>query len=113
MRKKTIKCLCNEIIWGIMWLLPLILLALVTFQTGQFVSISTAMEVSGFGVLSNNFLFNSLNSVFGVNGVVPMFSADILSYFTYFVSISLLHLFVDILLWIPRYAHHLLGEVSE
>lgn len=113
MRKKTINCLIDGIFWGIIWLMPLICIALVAHQSGSIVNVSQAMSECGFSVLTNNFIFEALNSVFGSGGVVELFSSDILSYFTYFISISMLHIMVDVLLWLPRLMHKWMKEAQD
>ena len=108
MRKKTVKCLCDNVFWYLIYLLPLILMFGVTFETGTFVSISQAMQSVGLNVLTENVIYTSLNQIFGTGGIVPLFvNADVIAYMTYFVSVTFLHLFVDIILVLPRYAMNL------
>ena len=112
MRKKTIKCLCDDIFWHLIYLLPLILIALVFVQSGSFVNLSTAFATLGLDVISTNPIYSTLTSIFGSTGVVPLFnSTPILEYLSYFVSVYLLHMAVDFLLFIPRFAMNLLDSL--
>lgn len=104
MRKKTVKCLCDNIFWYLIYLLPLILLFGVTFQTGVFTTLSSAMNSVGLNVLTDNVILNSLTQIFGQNGILPLLNNDILVYLTYFVSVFIMHLAIDFLLFIPRLA---------
>lgn len=111
MRKRTIKCLVDEIFWSLIYILPLIAMALVTYRTGAFVGVSESMSAIGFNIVENNFVFTCLNNIFGANGIVPLLSSDILSFLSYFVCAWLIHLAVDFLLWLPRWFHSLMkGE---
>lgn len=108
MRKSTVKCLCDNVFWSLIYLLPLIVLFGVTFETGTFVSLSQAMSNLGLEIFTDNVVYNSLSSIFGVDGVLPLFqNTDIIAYMSYFISTMFLHLFVDIILVLPRYAMNL------
>lgn len=113
MRKKTIKCLCDEIFWTLIYLLPLIAMALVTYRTGQFVGVQESMSSIGFDIVSNNVVFDTISQIFGSNGVMPLLSADILAYLSYFACAYLIHIAIDVLLFIPRYAHNLMKGDSK
>ena len=105
MRKRTIKCLCDNIFWHLVYLLPLILVVGVTFETGVFTSISIAMNTLGLDIFTSNPIYITLVDLFGSTGVVPLFTGTaILEYLSYFVSVFLLHMAIDFLLFIPRLA---------
>ncbi len=106
MRKRTISCLFDNIMWYLLYLLPLVVYLFVVIRTGNLLSLSSAMNTAGLGILESNVIFNSLNSLFGSAGVMPLFvSTDLLLYFSYFISVWLCHLAVDVLLFIVRLAH--------
>ena len=105
MRKKTIKCLFDNVLWYMVYMLPLLLLLIYWFKTGD-ISLSNAMSSAGLGILSNNPIYVGLDGIFGSTGTMPLFSSpDILLYGSWFISTFLVHLFVDFLLFIPRLAH--------
>lgn len=110
MRKRTIKCLCDEVFWTIIYMIPLISMALVMYRTGEFVGVSDAMSSVGFNILENNFLFDKLVEVFGTGGLVPILATDMIAYLAYFICAYLIHVLVDVLLWIPRWCHNLMKE---
>lgn len=111
MRKKTVKCLCDNIFWYLIYLLPLIIFAIYSFQNGTFVPLTDCMSAIHLDIFSNNVIFTSLQSLFGTSGIMPLFNnADILAYLSYFVSVFIVHLAVDFLLFIPRFAMSLLDK---
>ena len=112
MRKKTISCLCDNIFWHLIYLLPLILVVGVTFETGTLVSLSTAFQTLGLDIISTNPIFTTLQSIFGSTGIVPLFNnVALLEYISYFVSAYLIHMCVDFLLFIPRFAMNFLNKL--
>lgn len=112
MRERTQKNLFDNIFWYLIYLLPLIIWVVVSFRTGNIVSLSNALETMGLKVLENNQILTNLSEIFGSNGVLPLFvSADILLYISYFICVFLIHLFVDFLLFIPRIAHKWLNKL--
>ena len=105
MRKRTIKCLCDSVFWHLLYLLPLLLVVGVSFETGVFTSVSTAMSTLGLDVFTTNPIYITLTNLFGSAGVVPLFQGTaILEFLSYFVSVFILHLCIDFLLFIPRLA---------
>lgn len=114
MRKKTINCLYDNSMWYCIYLLPLALFVGVSIKTGQFVSLASCFESVGLSILTDNIILTTLSSLFGTGGVLPLFaSPDILIYFTYFVSVYLMHLCVDFLLFIPRLSHKWLKSFTS
>lgn len=106
MRKKTLNDLIDNIFWYAIYLLPIICMLLVTYQTGAFVSLSSALSSVGLGILTDNPILSTISGIFGASGVLPLFqSTDILVYISYFVSVFVLHLLVDFVLFIPRLCH--------
>lgn len=103
MRKRTQNRLFANIFWYFIYLLPLIIYCFYCFRNGSFVSISSMFNNMGLSILEDNVIFSSLSSMFGVNGILPFFASnDILIYFTYFASVSIIRLFIDFLLFIPN-----------
>lgn len=107
MRKRTIKYGLDKLFWYAIYMLPLIAYVIYLLKGGYEVipSLSTAMSNFGFEMLQTSDLFVALHGVFGSGGAVPLFaSPDIILYMTYFISMWLLHLAVDFLLFIPKIA---------
>lgn len=112
MRKKSISCLFDNLMWYLLYLLPLFLLLIYLVRTGTVVDLSTIFSDFGLDILTNNQILVALSSLFGSSGVVPLFASEsILVYFSYFISVFVVHLAVDFLLFIPRLAHKWLNKL--
>ena len=110
MRKRNLNCLFDNIMWYLIYLLPLFAFLFMLIRTGTIMPLADCMSTFGLGVLTDNFVLDALNKLFGVGGVVPLFAnTDILLYLSYFICVYLAHLAVDVLLFIPRYAHKLMS----
>lgn len=110
MRKRTIKYFCDSIMWYIIYLLPIFAYMLICFNDHN-ASLSGVMSSLGVDILSDNVIYTSLSSLFGVSGVLPLFgSPDLLMYMSYFVSVWLVHVAVDVLLFIVRWFHELMDN---
>lgn len=111
MRKRNVKNLFDYVMWYMIYLLPLIILIVSIFRTGSIIPLSDCFNNLGLTLFTDNFILVSLTDLFGSAGVVPLFaSADILVYLSYFICCLLLHIAVDILAFIPRFAHGLMDK---
>lgn len=112
MRERTQKNLFDNIFWYVLYLVPIIIWIVVSFRSGQIVSLSSAIDSMGIKILESNQIYNNLMQVFGTSGILPLFAnSDFILYISYFVSVFLIHLFVDFLLFIPRIAHKWLNKL--
>lgn len=111
MRKRTLNCLFDNVMWYLLYMLPLLAFLILLFQTGTPQTLSTCISSLGLNVLSDNIILVGLTDLFGASGVFPLFvSADILIYFAYFISMWLCHIAVDVLLFLVRWAHSLMSS---
>lgn len=113
MRKKTIKCFFDEFFWALVYMLPIFAMLFAIARTGQLVGLQQSMTAIGCDIVSNNVVFDTLTQIFGSNGVMPLLSSDILAFLSYFACAYLIHLAIDVLLFIPRYAHNLMKGDSK
>lgn len=112
MRKKTMNNLFDNIMWYLIYMLPLFCFLFLLIRTGSVQTLSTCMSSLGLGVLETSDITTTLTSIFGVGGIVPLFAnTDIILYMSYFVCVFVLHLAVDFLLFIPRLAHKWLNKL--
>lgn len=104
MRKKTIKFLFENILWYFIYLLPLFF-ACIHWSKFGCLNFAEILSAGGFDVLSANIVYSCLSDLFGSTGIFPMFTFNgILMYMSYFISVSIIHLAVDTLLFIVRIA---------
>lgn len=124
MRKKTISNLAEHILWCVILLLPVLLLLIspLGYSIGGGTSLSDADIVipdfasvlSEFGLTTENIIYTSLSDLFGAGGLLPFFASNssILLYFAYFIYVEVLHLVIDVLVFIPRLAHKWLNKCT-
>ena len=111
MRKKTINHLFDSFMWYVVYLTPLLIWLGISIRIGKFSTLSSAFDLIGMNIFTDNVILSSLSNIFGIGGVFPLFASnDVLIYFTYFVSVYLIHLVVDFLLFIPRLCHKWLNS---
>jgi len=112
MREKTQKNLFDNVMWYILYLLPILIWGIVSYRSGEFTTLSTAMTNVGLEILGTNQVYTSLASIFAIDGILPLFTnPDVILYMSYFISVFLIHLFVDFILFIPRIAHKWLNKL--
>ena len=105
MRKRTINCLCNNIFWYLIYALPFLAYGIQLINDTKVISLTHFMLQSNL-MTSDNIIFTALSGIFGSSGILPLFSdASLLYICTWFVSVFLVHIAVDFLLFIPRFAH--------
>ena len=81
----------------------------------DFISMNTIM-VDFFGMdiesASVSAISQAFIGVFGYDGIFPFFveNSGVLYYFVYFVYVQILHVLVDVLVFIPRFAHKILDK---
>ena len=111
MRKRNILLIYEHIMWGLILLLPLILWAIGNNHN----SLLLSDVFSQFGLNTNNVIYNSLSDLFGFDGVLEFFVVDssLLLYFAYFVVVEVLHIVVDVLVFIPRLAHKWMNKFTS
>lgn len=112
MRKKTITHIIDCSFWALIAILPLIAYIVILWHSGSAgVDIATVFSRAGFDIVTDNVIFNGLSQLFGVNGVMPFYANDnLLIYLSYFIFVEITHVAVDVLLFIPRFAHKLMNN---
>lgn len=113
MRKRTINHFFDNFMWYLVYLLPLIIFIILLCNGDSDISISTVLTNYKLDTVQN-VIINSFSDVLGADGVFALFNNnDLLLYFVYFISVYICHIFIDIVLFIPRYAHRIIGEKND
>lgn len=113
MRKRTIKKLADTIFWYGLYFLPIIILILMSIHN-PITSISSVIDTLGLNILSDSIIYTTLADIVGTGGILPLFaSTDLLVFFTYYISVFILHLLVDIVIFIPKIAHKWLNTFTQ
>lgn len=114
MRKRNFSFVLDKLFWSFVMVLPLLIWLLVIVRTGQLSSLVDVMTNTHLLPLMDNSIFTTLTDVFGSTGVVPLIqNPDILLYFSYFIGVTLIHLLVDFVLFIPRVAMNWLDNLYK
>ena len=70
----------------------------------------------GFLFDNTNIVFTTVQDLFGSSGVLPLWTADstgIALIVTWFVTVFVVHLAVDFILFIPRLCHKFMGKCYQ
>lgn len=119
MRKRNLKCIADTVFWYLLYLLPVVcyLLYLVAEPGSGNISISDISEFFtklGLGFVADNIVITSLTALFGVGGILPLFSTSApFLIFSWFICVFIGHLAVDFILFIPRLAHKWLEHFTQ
>lgn len=131
MRKKTVTHVADTIFWYLLYFLPIIISIVSVFaysgdwfgvwyvDDGDFsnapflITLLSFLNYLGFGETS--LIYNTLLDIFGTQGLlgVVLPYSPILFYFQYFITVYLMHLCVDFILFIPRIAHKWLNKFTK
>lgn len=112
MRKRTVSHIAITVFWYVLYFLPVIAYLLFLFIHPG--SISTVSPIPfeqfisdiGFTVLTDNIVITSLKQIFGVGGIIPFIESNsIYIILSWYVGVFFMHLFIDVLLFIPKWAH--------
>lgn len=121
MRKRNFSFALDNLLWWIIYLLP-IFGYLITLSSGILVDNGSYIYPLSFGeflnsvnfvqILSGNIIHSTLLSIFGSNGIVPIFfdGSSFLLYFSYFVGVYFIHLCVDVIMLLPRLVMHAMDK---
>ena len=120
MRKRTIANLVDSFFWLLVAILPIVLylITCLSYKLQSSTDTLTAFLpfMKNLGLMDNGLIYNSLSDLFGSGGILPLFSAEnnaILVFLSYFVSVEIVHLAVDFLLFIPRIGHKYMNTFTQ
>lgn len=120
MRKRTIINIADQLFWFIIACLPL-LVYLVQHLAYELTSASDTLPtflafMQGFGISEQSIVYTVLAQIFGFDGILPFFTEDnntVLLFLSYFVTVEIVHLAVDFLLFIPRLCHKWMEALTQ
>jgi hypothetical protein len=118
MTKKKISHICDKLFWGFLMILPLLVYLVYIIKNGNIYPLEQVFTDFGFGIDTSSIIYQTFTSIFGVvtgsTANIPAFlSNGVILYITYIVLIEIIHLIVDILLYIPRIAMKFLDKGVE
>lgn len=120
MRKRTIANIVDSAFWFLVAILPLALylITCLSYKLQSSTDTLTAFLpfMKSLGLVDSGLIYKSLSDLFGTGGILPLFSAEnnaILVFLSYFVSVEIVHLAVDFLLFIPRIGHKYMNTFTQ
>lgn len=97
-------------LWGIIYMLPIIIFITtnIRFMNGE-TTVITPFEIvmKGFPYLTN--IGNIIASIFTILGE-ELNNVAMIAYMSYIITMVLIHLMVDTILFIPRFVNHLMDK---
>lgn len=92
----------KNIIWGIIYALPLILCVLSVYRTGDYTIYSTIFNEFNFSFISNS--LHELEQIIDIT-----FNSTLISIVSYYISVELVRIFYEFIVFIPNVARKFLG----
>lgn len=119
LRKRTISNLADQIFWLLVALMPLVLYG-IQFLAYELTAVSSDLPtfleyMQNFGLSTTSVCYTALQELFGSTGVLPLFASGdnaVVLFLSYFVTVQIVHLSVDFLLFIPRLSHKWLEKIT-
>lgn len=114
MRKRLINHVSDTIFWYLIYLLPVVAYCLVLYRNGvdapKFLAFFEDFSVPVVG----DIIIKALNDLFAANGILPLTGASAgIPIFSWYISMMIIHLAVDFLLFIPRLAHKYMNKFCQ
>mgnify|MGYP001091804003 CR=1 FL=1 len=114
MRKRTISYVAETWFWNIVYFIPIFAYLIILFKTGNAFEFGTIFESIGLNIAENSIAFTSLSQIFGVDGILPLFTnTDLLVFFAYYINVFIAHIFVDFILFIPKIAKKWMNKFTQ
>lgn len=111
----------DKLFWFLVFILPIISWCLYLFSFNGYGE-SQASLYSFWLWMSNQFVgsngnsnvvYVTLDSIFGQSGVLPFFGQSVLLFVTYLVNVEIIHVFFDVIVFIPRLAHKWISKAVQ
>lgn len=114
MRKRNLTCIFDNIFWYLLYALPVIFY-LFALMSRNYTPVAFDVFFDFIGVdVHTTLIYGTLLDLFGTSGTFPLFDdPTIFTVLTWFVNVFLIHIAVDVLLFIPRWCHHLMDVWSS
>lgn len=113
MRKRNLNNLFDTIFWYIIYAFP-ILAYFIVLGIDSTITIESLFNTLGLSFVTDNIFIQGLSSMFGVGGFLPLFTSNFAFYiFAWFCSAITIHIVVDVLVFVQRFAHKLMDSYSQ
>lgn len=113
MRKRTVNHVAETIFWNIIYFIPVIAYLILLYK-GGISTFGSVFDTIGLNIAQNSTAFSSLASLFGTDGILPLFAnSDLLIFFSYYINVFIAHIFVDFILFIPKLAKKWMNKFTQ
>lgn len=113
MRTKTVEMVIDRGYWALLLLLPLLAYLIMNHHG----SATYIQVMSQFNISDTNFIYLGLAQIFGTGGTLEFFDTtttnSTLLYMAYFVGLELIHIFVDVILYVPKLCIAILDKTGS
>lgn len=112
----------DKIFWFVISFLPLFSWLVYLFSFSSYaespVSFYTWLEQNfGFmGHITNSVIYSTLYQIFSITSVTslfPVLSTSLLAFFTYLITVEIVHVIYDVIVFIPRLAHKWISKAVQ
>lgn len=93
----------DSLVWAIISFLPLFIYLIMTINNGVDISFSDYIASFSFG-----FIYDIITSI-----EVFTFNLDLVALISYMASVEIIHVFYDFIVFLPRFAHNLMGGIYD
>lgn len=113
MRTKTIETLIDRLFWALVLILPMVAYVIINHHgSTDFISV-----LNQFYINDTNVIYTALVEMFGTGGYLPFIDTTstnpLILYMAYFFCVELVHIVVDVLLFVPRICVKMLDKASQ
>lgn len=113
MRTKTIETLIDRLFWALVLILPLVAYVIINHHN----STDLISVLNQFYITDTNIIYTSLVQMFGTGGYLEFLDTTetnpLLIYMTYFFLVEVVHIILDVLLFVPKICVKILDKASQ
>lgn len=112
----------DKIFWFILSLFPLFSWFIYLFSFSGYVNSPLTFyawleQIFGFmGKIQENVIFSTLYQIFSITSVASLFpalSTSLMAFFTYLITVEIVHVIYDVIVFIPRLAHKWISKAVQ
>lgn len=112
----------EKIFWFVISLLPLFSWLIYLFSFSSYTQSPLTFyawleqNFALMGAISNSAIYSTLYQIFSITSVTSLFpalSTSLLAFFTYLVTIEIVHVIYDVIVFIPRLAHKWISKAVQ
>lgn len=112
MRTKTVEMVIDRVFWALVLILPMLAYLIISHHgSTDFITV-----LSQFNVDDTSVIYTTLVSIFGTGGYLALFDTTtvnpILLYMVFFFAVEVVHVIIDVLLFIPKITVEILDKAS-